>query len=281
MIDPPGGTIDFVDIFIGGYGGFGVADNGTLWSWGDNGYGQLGNETGTTVDVSSPIQVGSLTDWAKASGCQNSYRMIKTDGTLWGMGKNDEGQLGDGTVIHRSSPVQIGALTTWDSLPSGAYAHTLAIKTDNSLWACGDAGQGRIGDGTDTHRSSPVQITGSWQSAAAGADFSVGIKTDGTLWTWGYSSVGQQGRGLGYSVDSSPIQVGALTTWESCSALNQSAFAIKTDGTMWAWGANYNGALGDGTTIARSSPVQVGSATSWSSLAKSIGGDAMAAIQGG
>ena len=280
MVDPPSGTKVFVDLYIGGYGGIAVADDGTLWTWGDNGKGQLGNQTATTLDVSSPIQVGSLTDWAKCSGCENSYTMIKTDGTLWGMGKNNEGQLGDGTKIGRSSPVQIGSLTTWDRIPSCTQIHRYAIKTDNSLWVYGDGGQGRLGNSSSVNRSSPVQITGSWLDAGGGQDFGIGIKTDGTLWGWGYNISGQNGSGNTVT-SSSPVQIGSLTSWESCATLNQSGFAIKTDGTAWAWGANSNGCLGISTVTNRSSPVQIASATTWSSLAKSCTGNAMAAIQGG
>jgi len=271
----------WVDIYIGGYGGVAVADDGTLWTWGENGQGQLGLPAlPLNTEASSPLQVGSLTDWAKCSGCQNSYTMIKTDGTLWGMGNNNAGQLGDGTVINRSSPVQIGSLTTWGSIPSTTAAHRFAIKTDDSLWVYGDGGQGRMGHNSGTSRSSPVQVTGSWQSVSGGSDFSVGIKTDGTLWTWGYSIQGQGGRPdkLTYS---SPVQVGSLTSWSACAAIDQAGFAIKTDGTMWSWGINGNGVLGQPPVLSRSSPVQIGSLTSWSSLAKSCSSHAMAAIQGG
>ena len=121
----------------GGYG-FSLATktDGTLWAWGEAGYGQLGN--GATVDKSSPVQVGALTNWLKVAGNYEAGYSIKTDGTLWSWGKGDNGQLGVGNTTNYSSPVQVGALTTWAKLPPVAgFEFCGAIKTDGTLWTWG------------------------------------------------------------------------------------------------------------------------------------------------
>jgi alpha-tubulin suppressor-like RCC1 family protein len=132
-----------------------VKNDGTLWGWGDNVYGEVGN--GNTSKTSSPIQIGSLTDWANVTGGMHKLA-VKTDGTLWGWGANFYGQLGTGNTTNYSSPVQIGSDTNWASakLPEAYYA--VAMKTDGTLWAMGHNFKGNLGDGTTTDRSSPVQV---------------------------------------------------------------------------------------------------------------------------
>lgn len=247
-----------------------VKSDGTVWTWGDNSLGQLGD--GTLVAKSSPIQVGALTTWSDVScGGYATVLAIKTDGTLWAWGRNAVGQLGDGTTTTRSSPVQVGALTNWSKITVGGDAstntHSHAVKTDGTLWSWGDSGSGRLGDGTLVDKSSPVQIGAltNWADVSAGVGFALALKTDGTIWTWGLNSSGQLGDGT-TAAKSSPVQVGALTTWAFISAGNAACAAIKTDGTLWTWGYNTSLQLGDGTSVSKSSPVQVGALTNWSKV---------------
>jgi len=142
--------------------------NGKLWTWGNNYYGQLGDNTGT--DRSSPVQtITGGTNWKQVSCGSRSTAAIKTDGTLWTWGYNLYGQLGDNTGTDRSSPVQtITGGTSWKQVSCGRY-FTAAVKTDGTLWAWGDNGYGELGDNTGTSRSSPVQtITGgsNWKQVA-------------------------------------------------------------------------------------------------------------------
>ena len=234
------------------------------WTWGYNNYGQLGNNT--IVDVLSPIQVGSSTDWAQLYIGKYSVSATKTDGTLWGWGYNGYGQLGDGTIVPKSSPIQIGSLTNWSQV-SCANLTAAAVKTDGTLWGWGYNAQGQLGDGTRTHRSSPIQIGSltNWSVIACGYQHTNSIKTDGTLWTWGFNVYGQLGDGT-IVHKSSPIQVGSLTNWSQVSGGQFFSAAIKTDGTLWTWGYNNYGQLGDGTIINKSSPIQIGSLTDWASL---------------
>ena len=253
----------------------------SLWTWGLNSSGQLGSNT--VVDRSSPVQVGALTTWAQVSVGGKSTAAVKSDGTLWAWGYNKDGAIGDNTTVSRSSPVQIGALTTWTQVSAGNN-FTAAIKTDKTLWTWGNnSPYGPLGQNDITNRSSPVQVGAltNWSQVSAGNTHTAAVKTDGTLWTWGRNNRGQLGDGT-ITDKSSPIQVGALTTWSQVSAgvngaNTQSTAAVKTDGTLWAWGINSNGQLGDGTVIARSSPVQVGALTTWSQV--STGSRSAAAVK--
>jgi len=167
------------------YGGFAVAtktDN-TLWSWGIGTHGRGGR--GDTVAVSSPVQVGSLTDWGNSFGkiATGGGQMlaVKTDGTLWGVGYNENGELGQGNVNNYSSPVQIGSATDWVIVGCGTNS-SYAINDSGQLWGWGRntySGVGVIGDGTTTNRSSPVQIgtAQSWGGVDGGHSHTIGFRT--------------------------------------------------------------------------------------------------------
>ena len=152
-----------------------IKTDGTLWSWGLNRDGQLGQND--IVHRSTPVQVGALTNWSTVSKTIGSISMaIKTDGTLWSLGFNTYGTLGQNDIVHRSSPVQVGALTNW-SLANIGSAAAAAIKTDGTLWAWGlnnganSYGGGVLGQFDTVHRSSPIQIGShtAWNSLAVGA----------------------------------------------------------------------------------------------------------------
>ena len=256
----------------GAYNSLATKTDGTMWSWGRNNFGQLG--LNDTANRSSPVQVGALTTWYQVASGSLFCFAIKIDGTMWSWGYNYRGQLGLGTsgaYADRSSPVQIGALTTWSQVSAG-IDHGIAIKTDGTMWSWGVNGFGQLGLGNSgdyTQRSSPVQIGAltTWSQVAAGTRLSLAIKTDGTLWSWGTNN-GIGCLGLNDTIDrSSPVQVGALTTWSKIACGGTSALAIKTDGTMWGWGSNQIGKLGLGDTAYRSSPVQIGALTTWSQIA--------------
>lgn len=244
-----------------------------LWLWGVNSYGQLG--TNDIANKSSPTQIGSGTTWNTISFA-NHYNTdhhalaTKTDGTLWGWGRNSYGQVGDSTVIHRSSPVQIGSGTSWSKASCGAL-HSFGIKTDGTLWAWGVTNDGRLGDNitSGSYKSSPAQIGSAttWRTVVACEKTSIGVRTDGTLWSWGSNGSGLLGTNIGTgSTQATPAQVGGGTTWSDIAVGATHAIAIKTDGTLWLWGGNSYGQLGSNDTIFRSSPVQVGTGTNWSKV---------------
>jgi len=207
----------------------------------------------------NPYGPGRLTEY-------DTGNAIYSGAELYAWGKNDDGQIGNntGNGTDKSSPVQIGALTDW-LLVSGGENHSASIKTDNTLWTWGSNGSGRLGDNTTSSRSSPVQIgiLTNWNSVSAGREHTQAVKTNGTLWAWGRNNYGQLGDNTVVN-KSSPVQIGSLTNWYSVfSGKSSSNLSIKTDGTLWAWGYNVTGVLGDGTIVNRSSPVQVGALSDW------------------
>lgn len=264
-----GALTDWASIGAGGQHSVAIKTDGTLWTWGTAGNGRLGNGT-SSGNLSSPVQVGALTDWAECSSDidANGFSFVtKTDGTLWGWGINNAGQLGLGDTANRSSPVQVGSLSNWSKIAIGS--HTQAIKTDGTLWGWGVNNNGAIGDGTVANKSSPVQIgaLSDWASIDAAPAHTLAVKTDGSLWSWGSNVLGRLGDGTVVG-KSSPSQVGALTDWSKVSGADGS-LAIKTDGSLWAWGNNAsNGQLGLGNTTNYSSPVQVGFLTDWFSISQ-------------
>lgn len=225
--DPIEGYKDLDDVFITDAWLVDQFVGGTLFGAGYNHKGQIGN--GTTTSYSSPIQIGSLTNW-KQVNLRGYYHtlFVKTDGTLWACGYNDEGKLGNGTTTSYSSPIQIGSLTNWKQIAIGIW-HSVAVKTDGTLWTWGAnvytygvTGQLGLGINTGVYYSSPVQIGSltNWKSVTCGMTHTLALKTDGTLWGWGTNSNGELGVVAG-SFYSSPIQVGSLTTWKHVNAGGQ------------------------------------------------------------
>jgi alpha-tubulin suppressor-like RCC1 family protein len=261
---------------------FAIKTNGTLWAWGAGSFGRLG--LSDLVNRYSPVQVGTDTNWSKVEGGGSHTGAIKTTGTLWTWGSGVRGALGGGNTTQRTSPVQVGANTDWSMVNCSGNATavsfqnsngTFAIKTNGTLWAWGNGVNGRLGLGDISDRSSPVQVgtATDWAIVKGGAYaistvFTLAIKTTGSLWAWGNNNNGQLGLG-DFNNRSTPVQVGTATNWSKVTTGGRNlpfALAIKTDGTLWAWGSNSFGMLGLGDTTSRSSPVQVGTDTDWADV---------------
>ena len=256
----------------GGYHTACIKTDGTLWIWGKNAQGQLGDNT--VIRKSSPVQtIAGGTNWKQVATGKNITGTIKTDGTLWAWGEGGYGSLGDNIGVDKSSPVQtVAGGTNWNQVVCGAQ-HMLAVKTDGTLWGWGRNDIAMLGDNTIINRISPVQTVAggtNWKQPSAGQFFSSCIKTDGTLWTWGYNNYGQLGDNTVIQRNSPVQTIAGGTNWKQAGSLNNenggqpSMSCIKTDGTLWTWGGNTYGGLGDNTIIHRSSPIQtVAGGTNW------------------
>jgi alpha-tubulin suppressor-like RCC1 family protein len=265
-----GGGTNWKQVASGGLHTTAIKTDGTLWTWGNNSSGRLGD--GTTTTRSSPVTTaGGGTNWKQVASGGLHTTAIKTDGTLWTWGYNLNGELGAGTTTSRSSPgTTAGGGTNWKQVASG-YSHTAAMKTDGTLWTWGYNLNGELGDGTATNKSSPVITAGggtNWKQVACGNLHTAAVKTDGTLWTWGRNSTGQIGDGT-VTTRSSPVTTtGGGTNWKQVASGSTHSAAVKTDGTLWTWGYNGNGQLGTGVTTNRSSPgTTTGGGTNWRQVA--------------
>ena len=224
-----------------------IKNDGTLWAWGSNHYGEVG--TGDIKLYDTPVKV---MDDVEAVSAGDDYSLaIKNDGTLWAWGNNDYGQLGDGTTEDRHTPVKI--MGDVEAVSAG-YNYSLAIRTDGTLWAWGDNFYGKLGDGTYEDHYTPVKVLDNVKAVSAGNHHTLAIKTDGTLWAWGYSGYGLLGDG---TTEFGLNAVKIMDNMVAVSAHDDRTFALQADGTLWAWGDNSFGMLGDGTTEDRRTPVKI------------------------
>ena len=241
-------------IAAGGDHSLALKQDGTVWAWGDNNDGQLGD--GTTERRYTPTQVPGLTDVvAIAAGYYHSLA-LRQDGTVWAWGDNSHGQLGDGGSQDRYTPAQVPGLTNVIAISAGRY-HSLVLKQDGTVWGWGNNSAGELGDGRSaTTKRTPVQAQGLTNviAIAAGFDRSYAIKQDGTVWGWGFGGLGDGKEQHSYV----PIQIPALTDAIAISSEFLAAHAVKQDGTVWGWAImNASGLVGDGTTEDRLTPVQL------------------------
>jgi alpha-tubulin suppressor-like RCC1 family protein len=253
-----------------------VTKDGGVWTWGKNFTGQLGNNT--TANSAIPIHVSGLGHVIAVSGGDCHTAALESNGTVWTWGCNDRGQLGDGTLTERHLPVQASNLSNVIAVSARDYPD-IAIKSDGSVWTWGWNINGQLGDGTTITRTEPLQvlffgaIPGSVTSIWGGARHCIVLKSDGTVWDWGMNWSGKLGDNTtstfsppwenGTNDRHSPIQVhgpedvGFLNSITAIMGGEAHNFALKSDGTVWAWGSNMFGQLGDGTNIDRYTPVQV------------------------
>jgi len=257
---------DWAQIASGGTTTGGVKTDGTLWIWGGNNYGEAG-QNNATYGYSSPVQIPG-TSWSSLFVDRQHSWAIRTDGTFWAWGRNEYGQLGQNNTTAYSSPTQIPG--DWSKMESSNY-NTVGLKSNGTLWAWGSNQYGQLaqntsgeGGSSSLRYSSPVQIPGtSWSDCAAFYYGAAAIRTDGTLWTWGFNGNGICGvNNAAPIMYSSPVQVPG-TNWSKLGNNYHNLFGIKTDGTLWAWGSDSYGALGQLTrNQRRSSPVQI-PGTTW------------------
>ena len=241
-----------------------LKNDGTIWAWGNNSYGQLG--TGSTGNSSTPVQVmtsGSVPlsgIVSVAAGTDQSFA-VDGNGNVWAWGFNTGGQLGIGTSTNATLAVQVTGVSGIVAIASSGY-HTLALKSDGTVWTWGANNLGQTGNGTTSSvTTTPTQVSTlqGIVALAAGSNHSLALDKTGKLWAWGDNSHGQLGTGT-YSSQTSPVAVGSsFTGVVSVSAGTSSSYALKGDGSAWSWGDNSVGSLGNGNTTASTSPTQISS----------------------
>jgi alpha-tubulin suppressor-like RCC1 family protein len=236
-----------------GNAGFVAIDStSALYAWGSNEYLQLG--TNDIFDRVAPTKIGN-SSWNQVSISGSHTLAIRSDGALFAWGINTSGRLGTNDLLTRSSPTLIGT-SSWSQISAG-QDHSLGIDSTGKLYGWGNNLFGATG---------VITSIASWTQLSEGLSFVLAIRSDGTLWSWGAGSSGRLGLGDTFN-RSSPTQIGTSSWTQAYASIGSSyAAAIRSDGTMWAWGTNANFELGDGTTVAKSSPVQVLGTSSWSQL---------------
>jgi alpha-tubulin suppressor-like RCC1 family protein len=271
LVNAPGGTTanryfptqvgsdTWLDVSSGEQFALGIKTDGTLWSWGLNNLGQLG--LGDTTRRLSPTQVGSASNWVAVACGRRHALVLNSSGELWVCGENGNAQLGLNFPIPQSSLIQVSGSWTW---AAGGYDHTIAIKADGTIWIFS---LGFTGNTTPTQSGSDSD----WALASGGEQYSMAIKTNGTLWGIGLNNVGQLGIGS-TAFQFSFSQVGSDTDWENVLASSMQlgaghTLAFKSGGTIWGWGQNSAGQLGQGiVSAAQLSPVQIGPDNQWTGI---------------
>lgn len=280
-----GGYTDWIKVSAGNQHIMAIRADGTAWGWGTNGSGQLGD--GSPTNRSVPVSVtGGIKNWIQISASIDHTIGLRADGTAWGWGLNDVGQVGNNDTADVSVPNPVvGNFTDVLQVDAGGI-HNALLRTNGTVWCWGEGQDGRLGNGSTQDRSSPVSVLGgitNFIQVSAGFNFTSALRADGTIWCWGRNSKGQLGDGS-TTARSSPVPiVGGITDWTQISSGGDAAIegftiAIRSDGTAWSWGGNGTGALGNGGSGDRSSPVSVvGGFTDWVQV--SAGSAAVLAIR--
>ena len=233
-----------------------VAADGHIWSWGHNEHGELGD--GTTQERITPVAIAGIANVVAISTGSAHTVALKSDGTVWAWGDDGSGQLGDGVRVFVSTPTLPGGTSDWIAVAGGGR-HSLALQADGTVLAAGNNDYGQLGDGTEASRASfaPVQGLSGVTAISAGFYHSLALKSDGTVWAWGLDFNGRLGDGGDGSQVPLPVQVSGLAGVTAISAGSGHSLALESDGSVWAWGENEHGELGDGTTETRFVPVRV------------------------
>jgi alpha-tubulin suppressor-like RCC1 family protein len=241
--------------FAAGYNhSLAVKLDGTVWAWGDNSVGELGD--GTTTDRHTPVRVLNLSNIVSVAAGNGFSIALKSDNTVWTWGRNGNGQLGDGTTNTRHTPAMVPGLSNVLVIAAGLVS-SYALRVGpggGEVWVWGDNSHGELGDGTTTDRHSPVQANIQYVLNIAPGNYHVlALHFDGTLWAWGNNGSGQIGIGTAGGNVLSPVQVN-LPGVTAISAGGMHSVAVDENNNIWTWGDNSTGQLGDGTTTDKHSP---------------------------
>ena len=233
-----------------------LKSDGSVWAWGYNARGQLGD--GTRTNRKLPVQVQNLSEVAAIAVGGQHCLALKSDGTVWAWGANYDAQLGDTTLDDRYTPVQVRDISGVIAIAAGSN-HSLALKSDGTVWAWGDNWYGQLGDGAMDNRRTPAQVPGLADITAivAGNDHNLALKSDGTIMAWGHNNYGSCGCNTTFFCFRSPVQTHIIDDAVAIAAGHYHSLALRSDGSVWAWGINHDGQLGDDTITNRLVPVPV------------------------
>lgn len=211
---------------------------------------------------------------AQALLCGDQFSAaLCADGTLSTWGYNLQGQLGNGTNTYSSVPVQVSELTGITTFTTGA-AFVLALKNDGTLWACGMNSNGEFGNGPDPFNSNlplPAAALPNVTTLGAGSKHTLAVTSDGSLWTWGKNQQGQLGNGTAGANSNVPIRVDSLTDFIAVAGGGNHSLALEQGGTVWTWGYNADGQLGDGTNTNSAVPLPLTSLSGIAAIASKAG----------
>ena len=231
---------------------FALKRDGTVWGWGNNGDGRLGN--GNSISSSTPVQATGASDVTAIATGVNHTVAVKSDGTVWGWGKNADGQLGYSIGSSTSAPAQVNGLSGITATAAGD-GFSLALKSDGAVWAWGNNGRGQLGNNSTTSSSMPEPVRGvggapgsslsGIKAIAAGSSHTVALTYEGQLRTWGYNYNGQLGNG-NTTTSLAPVSLSISSKITAVAAGDAYTVALASDGTVWAWGDNTYGQLGSG-----------------------------------
>ena len=240
-----------------------IKDDHTLWCWGNNVSGQIGNgKSGALYKSLEPERIGTDNDWSKVTAGSIHTCAIRLDGSLWCWGGNARGQLGDGTQENRPSPMEVEVSSTWKTVDAGYY-HTCAIREDGSLWCWGDNFSGQLGDGTSGDMRPLPGVVGQgadWLQVAVGDYHTCARRADKSTWCWGDNSYGQLGDDSEPGQDTGktvPVQISAQPRWLDLTTGNDHTCSLLDNDTLWCWGRNDYGQLGDGSQVNHQVPTRV------------------------
>ena len=232
-----------------------VTADGTLWAMGDNVVGQLGNYANLTSSKPNPTPMNIAGNVVAVAAGQYHSLFVTADGTLWAMGYDNYGQLGNGLVSNAGFPTPVSVASNVVAVAAGQW-HSLFLKADGTLCGMGNNGYGQLGNGTTASTNLPIVIASNVVAVAAGSYHTLFMKADGTLWTMGYNGSGQFGNG---TTNNSTTPISVASNVVAVAAGGGHSLFVITDGTLWAMGANTYGQLGNGTTVNTNRPVCVAS----------------------
>ncbi len=233
-----------------------LPSDGSVWTWGHNFYGQLGN--GSNSPRSRPVRMLDIRGAVDIAGGGYTSFVLLADGNVWSCGYGYYGQLGTGSTVNANRPARITALSNIVEVSAGRY-HGLALESDGTVWAWGRNNYGQLGDGTSIQRNTPVDVKISDVVAlAAGEWHSYALKADGTVWAWGRNIDGQLGNGSNFD-SKVPVQVSNISSALAIAAGDDHGVALLADGNVNSWGDNSYGQLGDGTSSDSNIPLLVAS----------------------